>query len=685
MSHHCDHELSCGCHNLAAEALVNNAIKNGILKTDSPATASPNAATQKPAPLLLIHNNDGAGTIRTVVGGDGNATTEAILVYQDEIVFSGAPVDAQQAAKNIQRQDSDAPALEIRALEAGQCVIPGMIESHLHLTTSPVMLEFNDYSPFGDYPLSSETQCPEMTAQRLRPNYNLSELKNALLSDVQKVKSGWWLLGDGVDVSLMSNFPDDANGKTLLDCIDKSFLDAISSDIPILLISASEHTAYANTPALEAIWQKNETELRKRYSSENAYITQTNGVLQELAEMTPAMQSIHKEQLAEIALNIPKNLIKMLKVAQQRGVTMVYDAGMQDSFEKIIHGTLVVEKNLFENWPCPRIGMAKLVATSKDVPTDKSFSAPTKPDAKTPYNIGSLNLYYGSLKIVSDGSNQGLTGYQIDPYACPPENNYGLYNFATGDGDDDGDTSKGTPINAPVEFIDLVGAAWQNKWPLMVHANGERAIEYVLQAYGGATAKYSDISADDLRNRIEHCSLLTDDRLERIAELKINPSFLIGHVGYWGWTFDNYIFKQKAEQQLDRCNSAALRNICFTLHSDCAVSPLGPLRMMEQAVTRKMEGYRKADGTAPTHDSDIPVLNDQERITSAQALAAVTFNSAWQCHADHLIGSLEAGKLADLVILAEDPVTMNADSAYMKMRDIAVIDVLIGGQTAFVN
>lgn len=261
------------------------------------------------------------------------------------------------------------------------------------------------------------------------------------------------------------------------------------------------------------------------------------------------------------------------------------------------------------------------------------------------------NLYQGTVKIVSDGSNQGLTGNQPKgTYRCEPANNTGIFNF--------------DPVD---EFNQMVKAIVDKGWPLMIHANGIAAIGKTLTAYEGALGNASGLLK---RHRIEHCSLADGDTLTRMAAMGISPSFLIGHVGYWGYVFDKGIFEENA-QLLDPCLSALNKGMRITLHSDYFVSPLGPLRMMEQAITRIME-----------KDPDHGVLNEAEKLTPSQALRAVTYDAAWQCHADKWVGSLEKGKMADYVKLAEDPITMK-DPAGMHnipaMRDIPVLETWVGG------
>lgn len=662
----------CGCHNFAAEALIKIASYESRSEKECTAQAQ-KTDTSITVNFLLIHDNNGSGTIRTVSGGDGNATAEALLIYRDEIVAVGSLEDVTSKADVIKGQDPSLTEPLVYALNNGECVIPGMIEPHLHLTITPVMSDWFNYSPFGDYPLTSPIQSPVMESQSLRPRYCLDELLTAIRKDINKITDeGWWLLGNGVDTSLFDDFPDSSGNKTLLNCIDNELLDTISNERAIFLMSASGHTAYANTRALTLSWNNPlNIALHEKYGTLDNYIATTQGIIQENAGIFPLILSVHGDQLTKITNNIPKNLVSMLQLAQKRGVTMVYDAGMTDIFEPVIQNALYGEYAPFPGWQAPRIGMAKLISKLSDIPDNMSFTLPRKPEITDPFNPGTLNFYYGSLKIISDGSNQGLTGYQTEPYLCPPENNYGQFNFT--------DKTKGVTTEVPYNFTALVSEGCKKGWPLMIHANGEQAIEYTLQAYAQAIKKYP--SSTLLRHRIEHCSLLTNDKIDLLKNLNINPSFLIGHVGYWGWTFVNYIFGEKARDLLDRCNSVASRHILLTLHSDCSVSPLGPLRLMEQAITRRMEGYPESAGGGNEHS----ILNAEERISSAQALAAVTYNAAWQCHAEHLVGSIEVNKLADLVILAKDPVTLTADSAYRAMRNISVRDVLIGGKSTFLT
>lgn len=135
--------------------------------------------------------------------------------------------------------------------------------------------------------------------------------------------------------------------------------------------------------------------------------------------------------------------------------------------------------------------------------------------------------------------------------------------------------------------------------------------------------------------------------MARMARLGVSPSFLIGHVHDWGRAFQERLLGPERADWLDPCRSALEHGLRISLHSDYNVTPIDPLRCIENAVLRNMR-----DGGG--------VLNAAERITPIEAIRAMTIDAAWQCHLDHLCGSLEVGKAADCVVLERDPTLIPA-------------------------
>jgi predicted amidohydrolase YtcJ len=406
------------------------------------------------------------------------------------------------------------------------------------------------------------------------------------------------------------------------------------------------HTLYLNTKALKHVFDHS-TEIQENYKTVERYISETKGQLQEGLQMTPALKVV-KLQIIVMSIQINSYLTDLFKTANSRGVTFMYDAGLNK-------GSEILLTKYFETHPeLVRTGGAYLCSSQEDVDKLDPYK---EPDHYKP-------VYCGHIKVVSDGSNQGLTGYQSSPYLCDPADNTGVFNFP----------QAGIPAHTiPPSYNTLINTVVAVKgWPLMVHANGDQAVTFAINAYQRALAQYR---GTELRNRIEHCSLLTADQITNMLQMGVSPSFLIGHVGYWGYAFKKVIFGEKA-QMLDLCGSTLAAGMRITLHSDNEVSPLGPLRMMEQSITRIME----------KKTTSIEVLNSAECITPEQALIAVTYDAAWQCYADKWVGSLNAGYFADFVILEQDPLTLTTQaSQYMKMRNIPVLETWVGGIPVYVN
>lgn len=682
-----DHHIGCGCHHPIVDILTKD---DSFLSNDGT-----NKSEEEDLRRLRVHVFYG-GTIRTVEGGDGTKTAEAMAVWANEIIAIGDLDEVRSLAQAKVEANGNLINYIEHDLE-GRTLVPGLIEPHAHVIPSALMLEwdkdspvvFRDYSPYGHQDDKKDTD------QSLYPNYAMDPwLREKIKKDLKEIddwkgpngdasfdSTPYWLLGNGLDTALLRGSHE--GEKTLLDCIDREYLDGLQAkegddfenQRPILIISASLHTAYTNTAGLYKTWAVNEDnpEFRSMYKSREEYVDKTNGVLQELINIEPALFAVYGEQIEQLKNAVPENMELFAEQAKSRGVTLMYEAGMKPGWWSHV-------EQIFKNIDI-RIGVSMLTSTIADF----EEKVKGKVAYQRPQNEEEINCYVGSCKVISDGSSQGLTAYQSNQYACPPPDNNGIFNY----GDEDGELTE-LVEKVPVSFKELVEAVSGDGWPMLIHANGDQAVKFTLDAYENAGA-----TADDgLRHRIEHCSLLNAEAIQRMKKMGINPSFLIGHVGYWGHIFDTYIFRgQNIGDKLDLCKSSREAGIKISLHSDCTVSPVGPLRCMEQAFTRKMEGFNVANESVEPYEV-IPTLNDAERLTAAEALSVITYQSAYHCQVEHLVGSLEVGKLADFVILDQDPLNMSGDNsnqeaerkaAYLKMRYIGVNEVWIGGKNKTVR
>jgi len=598
-------DIACGCHNPCFNKLLEYLWESGFVKYEE---------TQKKCIEKHSISAIFVGNIRPLKAGNAEKV-EALGIHGGRVVEVGTESEVREAMGTIN--------YSVIRLKSTQSIIPGMIEPHLHIISSVLCKGWIDLSPFQD--------------QRLRKKYDLEWATKTLKK--QDVK---FIVAHGLDPSLMPiKLP--VGGLNQLQRFDLQDLDAIRDDVPMIILSASMHTTYVNTAAVKKIYQVNRASLEITYPTLESFIKHVNdaGGLQEFSEMDWAISIIPILEKVAIGAKLFKNLDAYFQKLYSHGVTMIYDAGVNQSIYNVLK--LYVELKR----PKAHIGYAQLCQSLEDASKMEEYKEP---------NLGARmdQLFRGHVKLVSDGSNQGLTGYQHDPFKCLPPNNFGNFNFPV----------HSHPTKCPDYYRKTVETLAAKKWPVMIHCNGDAALDFTLESMDVFKK-----CCNKFRNRIEHCSLLTPERIKTLVDLNISPSFLIGHVGYWGYSFHKAIFGVKAEE-LDLCGSSLKAGLRISLHSDNSVSPLGPLRFIEQAVHRRMES-----------DPLQAVLNGEECITIEQGLKAVTIDAAFQCYADKFVGSLERNKLADFVILEND--LLDPTSYSKDIRDIKIQQTFIEGIEVF--
>ncbi|QPB82698.1 amidohydrolase family protein [Pseudoalteromonas rubra] len=584
------------------------------------------------------------GTIRTLENGDVTKTVEAVVIKHGQIVHTGSRDQCQSLYPDAGPEDLQ-----------GACLLPGLIEPHVHLTPTA---SFNAWVQLAPFRQGVESGGDGDDQYLIGRDYNKQSVCTTLIEAARELpKNRKWLLAFGVDPSqfnpITTTSADGTVSPTPWQDFTKEDLDKINDqagrkDLCIFIMNASGHVAYVNTNALNATKQS----------------TSGNGILLESDEIGPVI----KIALEQYFLEHPKgftdlfgNLQKIFKLALSRGVTLMWDAALGASLKNA--ELEILSKMATSGLAELRLGGALFYTC----PDQWTKITPTKP---AHYHTDWFNI--ANAKIVSDGSNQGLTGYQLTKYQFPDSNindTYpnGVWNFNPPGGEADHE------VESP--FRVLVTELVERGWPLMIHANGTHAINNTILAYRDVLNN-QEKSGLEKRHRIEHASLLSDQNLADMEYLGLSPSFLIGHVGYWGYTFKRKVFpEQPVVEHLDRTASASQHALRYTLHSDHFVSPIGPLRMMEQAVTRMMEDAPEE----AYRNGHPPILNEQECATMAQALRAATYDAAWQCHMDHLIGELVVGKQADLTILDEDPLTRPAEG----LRDVPVHQTWVNGRLCY--
>jgi predicted amidohydrolase YtcJ len=253
------------------------------------------------------------------------------------------------------------------------------------------------------------------------------------------------------------------------------------------------------------------------------------------------------------------------------------------------------------------------------------------------------------IKVLLDGSPQAKTAWLSKPYAIPPDN-------ATPD-------YAGYGIHSDEEVAGIFEKAVQNHWQVNAHTNGDEAIEQFIRVYRRTLLKIG--SETDLRPVSIHCQTVREDQLDRMKDLGILASFFVDHVYYWGDYHRDSVLGVERANRISPLKSALKRGISFSLHQDTPVTKQDPIFAIHNAVNRK------------TRSGEI--LGEEFRITSWEALKAVTINAAYQIFEEHKKGSITPGKRADFVVLSDNPLTVPSE----RIKDTVVLETIKDGVTVF--
>jgi predicted amidohydrolase YtcJ len=246
-------------------------------------------------------------------------------------------------------------------------------------------------------------------------------------------------------------------------------------------------------------------------------------------------------------------------------------------------------------------------------------------------------LRVGGVKAFADGAVNGGTCLVEEPVTG--RNDHGLERVS------------------PDELKDIVREVHDAGWRACIHANGDRAIRYVLDAV--SLAQQRSPRADP-RHRIEHTSLVDAGIIGRMRELGVVAvpfaNYALAHGdklrGFYGTSRTEWMFAHRA--MLDA-------GIPVAGSSDYPCGPYEPLFAMQSCVTRQ--------------DREGAAFGSSQRITAAEALALYTTGSAYASAEEQTKGRLAAGCLADFVVLGQDPLAVDA----AKLADIPVLQTWVGG------
>jgi predicted amidohydrolase YtcJ len=443
-----------------------------------------------------------------------------------------------------------------------------------------------------------------------------ADLTGALKALVAKTPPGQWVL--------CANFDNLLQGGDL----SMAELDAISTQHPIFVWYINCHDGAANAKAFEAAKIPQDIgPLPKGGHFGRGPDGKLNGLIYEEPALLRLLQPVAPPITPALMAKALRDYTA--KTAAVGNTTMHEPGTIQPAW---IEGLVKLSPQL----------TARLSASLMEdsLEAGKAFLKPA-PGGRAIEFPGSRFSLFG-IKIVNDGSNQTETGAQTKPYL--------------------GSDRKGATNFSAAELKELVAAIKAAGLPVQIHCNGDASADDALDAIEAA---YGANPPTGL-NRIEHATMIRPDQIARMKRLGVEPSFLMNHVFLYGAAYRDQIFGPERAAFMDPAGACRDAGVPFTLHSDAPCSPIGPLRLIQAAVTRRCV----VDGS---------VVGPDQAITVEQALAAVTTQAARQIGLDHRIGSLEVGKEADFTILEQDPRAVDPE----KILAIKVSETWLAGDKVF--
>ncbi|MCZ6718437.1 MAG: amidohydrolase [Gammaproteobacteria bacterium] len=496
---------------------------------------------------------------------------------------------------------------------AGKTLLPGFFDAHSHATLTAAKLAVVNTDPPPAGSANSIT-----SIQRA--------LRDGLASAPPEV--GEWLIGWGYDNAML----EEGRHPTRDD------LDKVSLTVPIVLIHFSSHQVVLNSKGLELADISADSEDPEggrilRFSDSR----EPNGILQENAQypvVLPILDGLLAGGADVAAGEAPgESALQRMDYALQEyaaaGFTTVTEMGASR-----LSMALLQEMARQQRLPLDVIafGFNKIF-------TVEQISALYAEDYRNHFRVG-------GLKVVLDGGSPGRTAYLREPY------------FKQFSGEKD---YRGYPhIQNQAELNALVESNYRAGTPVHIHALGDAALDQAIEAVQAAETA---VPGEGRRTQLIHIQQAQGDQLDKLAKLDVTLTFQVAHNFYFGDFHRDFIYGPARTARLNPAREALDRGLSVTIHHDSPVHPIDQMMLIWASVNRVTRTGK--------------VIGPEQKITVMDALKASTLSAAYQFSEEDTKGSIETGKLADFVILSDNPLTVDP----MMLKDILVMETIKEGKT----
>ncbi len=401
---------------------------------------------------------------------------------------------------------------------------------------------------------------------------------------------------------------------------DRNWIDAVTPNNPVWISRLDGHMSLANTAALKAAGITDEVKEVSGGTIVRDRHGRITGVLKDNAKdlidkVIPASSPEAEDEALQTAMNY---------VAAQ-GVTSVHSMyGGLEAFERAHSRNKLIT----------RIYAGRMLDQWKELKTEI--------DAK---GRGDKWLKIGLLKAFVDGALGSHTAAFFKPFSDSP-------------------TDSGFFVNSEEKLYRLTKSADSADLHVMIHAIGDKAIHTLLNIFQKVE---NENGLRDRRFRIEHVQHIAPLDIPRFSQLHVIASMQPYHAIDDGRFAEKLIGRERAKTTY-AFNSMIHQNAIVAFGSDWPVAPATPLEGIYAAVTRRTLDNKNPDGWFP-----------EQKISVAQALTAYTIDGAYASFDEKIKGSLEKGKLADLVILDQDLFIIAPE----KIWEVKVLKTMVGGEVVF--
>ena len=580
------------------------------------------AYAQSPAAATLYSGGD----ILTMAGAQPTYA-EALVERGGRIVYVGSLAGAQRAAGTGAR----------RVDLAGRTLLPGFIDTHGH------------FIYFGKNLVDAD----------LFGATTIEEIVRRMQAQAAKAGPGEWIVGFGFNGNGMDRYPSVAD------------LDGVSKDRPVMVVDSSGHAGAMNSAAFRAAGVSAATpdpaggKFARGADGRSLAGKAEETALNMVREKRPAFSGATADAAAtkasalwasygqttaqECGVGLGSDDISLVRNAIDKRLLSVdlYLCAKDSHVDAMATAAAKVVKDYGRINPSADEGFQRqeqLVSDAAARPSDtKGLLLQLRPDLDKRY-VNRVRL--GGIKFWLDGSIP--TAWMSEPYAVNPPGTQPGYR-----------AYQQIPDAVLEQTFDRW---WTSNVQINMHMNGDAAAEQALRAIEKAIRKHG---MADHRPVFIHASYMRPDQIQRLKAVGGVPSFLTSGLVPGGETVVKLWGAERAANAM-AAMSMQQAGIPFTFSHDAPVSPQPwILPLIDAGVNRRTPTGR--------------VIGPDQRVTPYLGLKAVTANAAWQIKEEKTKGTLEAGKLADLVILARNPLKVDAAT----IKDIAVLETIKEGRTIF--